>query len=68
VRRRGYLKIGEAKMYARAKADLKESFIWGMDVADSDADYLAGNPMIGPNRWPAFMPELRPALNAYMDA
>ena len=24
--------------------------------------------MIGPNRWPAFMPELRPALNAYMDA
>ena len=55
-------------MYARAKADLKESFIWGMDVADSDADYLAGNPMIGPNRWPAFMPELRPALNAYMDA
>jgi isopenicillin N synthase-like dioxygenase len=67
-RHRGYLKIGEAKMYARAKADLKESFIWGMDVADSDADYLAGNPMIGPNRWPAFMPELRPALNAYMDA
>jgi len=67
-RHRGYLKIGEAKMYARAKADLKESFIWGMDVADNDADYLAGNPMIGPNRWPAFMPELRPALNAYMDA
>ena len=67
-RHRGYLKIGEAKMYARAKADLKESFIWGIDVADEDADYLAGNPMIGPNRWPAFMPGLRPALNAYMDA
>jgi len=26
-RHRGYLKIGEAKMYARARADLKESFI-----------------------------------------
>lgn len=67
-RHRGYLKIGEAKMYQRAKADLKESFIWGIDVPEDDADYLAGNPMIGPNRWPAFMPELRPALNAYMEA
>ncbi len=65
---RGYLKFGEAKMYQRAKADLKESFIWGIDVPDDDADYMAGNPMIGPNRWPAFMPELRPVLNAYMEA
>ncbi|MES2508989.1 MAG: 2-oxoglutarate and iron-dependent oxygenase domain-containing protein [Pseudomonadota bacterium] len=67
-RHRGYLKVGEAKMYSRAQPDLKESFIWGIDVAEDDADYLAGNPMIGPNRWPAFMPELQPALNAYMDA
>jgi len=67
-RHRGYLKIGEAKMHARAKADLKESFIWGIDLPEDDADYLAGNPMIGPNRWPIFMPELRPALNAYLQA
>ncbi|MDB5964616.1 MAG: Isopenicillin synthase [Polaromonas sp.] len=67
-RHRGYLKVGEAKMYSRARPDLKESFIWGVDVPEDDADYLAGNTMIGPNRWPAFMPELRPALNAYMEA
>lgn len=67
-RHRGYLKVGEAKMYSRARPDLKESFIWGIDVPEDDADYIVGNPMMGPNRWPAFMPELRPALNAYMDA
>ena len=26
---RGYIKVGEAKMYDTAKIDLKESFIWG---------------------------------------
>ena len=67
-RHRGYLKVGEAKMYSRAKPDLKESFIWGLDVPEDDVDYLAGNKMIGPNRWPDFLPALRPALNAYMIA
>lgn len=67
-RHRGYLKLGEAKMYDKARPDLKESFVWGIDVPDNDPDYLAGNPMIGPNRWPNWMPELRPVLNAYLAA
>jgi isopenicillin N synthase-like dioxygenase len=67
-RHRGYLKLGEAKMYEKARPDLKESFVWGIDVSDNDPDYLAGNPMIGPNRWPDWMPELRPVLNAYLSA
>ena len=67
-RHRGYLKLGEAKMYDKARPDLKESFVWGIDVEDNDPDYLAGNPMIGPNRWPDWMPELRPTLNTYLDA
>jgi isopenicillin N synthase-like dioxygenase len=66
-RHRGYIKQGEAKMYDRARPDLKESFIWGLDVGEDDPDFLAGNRMIGPNRWPAFMPELRPVLNRYLD-
>jgi isopenicillin N synthase-like dioxygenase len=66
-RHRGYIKQGEAKMYDRARPDLKESFIWGLDVSEDDPDFLAGNRMIGPNRWPAFMPELRPVLNRYLD-
>jgi isopenicillin N synthase-like dioxygenase len=67
-RHRGYLKLGEAKMYEKARPDLKESFVWGIDVPDNDPDYLAGNPMIGPNRWPDWMPELRPVLNGYLAA
>ncbi len=65
---RGFLQIGQAKMHARARPDLKESFVWGLDVPPDDADFLAGNRMIGPNRWPAALPELRPVLNAYFDA
>ena len=67
-RHRGYLKMGEAKMYEKARPDLKESFIWGIDVGEDDPDYQAGNPMMGPNRWPDWMPEMRPVLNAYLDA
>ena len=69
-RHRGFLSIGQARMYGGAKIDLKESFVWGLDTPDTDPDYLAGqtNGMIGPNRWPEWMPELRPQLNAYFDA
>lgn len=65
---RGFLQIGQAKMHSKAKPDLKESFIWGLDVAADDPDYLAGNRMIGPNRWPDFMPHMRASLNEYMAA
>lgn len=67
-RHRGFLPVGQAKMYDKARVDLKESFIWGRDTSADDPDYLAGNRMIGPNRWPTFLPELRPVLNAYFDA
>ncbi len=66
-RHRGYLKMGEAKMYDKAQPDLKESFIWGIDIDDNDADYRGGNRMIGPNRWPDWMPEMQPLLNRYLD-
>ena len=65
---RGFIEMGEAKMYDEAKADLKESFIWGLDVGEDDADYQSGNPLIGPNQWPGFMPEMRSLMVRYMDA
>ena len=67
-RHRGFLQVGQARMYDKAKVDLKESYIWGVDFAADDADYLAGNRMIGPNRWPATLPEMRPLLNTYLEA
>lgn len=65
---RGFLQIGQAKMHGKAKPDLKESFIWGLDVAADDVDVLAGNRMLGPNRWPDSIPEMRATLNEYFDA
>lgn len=64
---RGFIPIGEAKMYARAKVDLKESFIWGIDVAPDDPE-LATNRMLGVNRWPARPPRMRSALSAFLSA
>lgn len=67
-RHRGFLSVGQAKMEVGAKVDLKESFIWGLDVDDDDPDYRAGNRMHGPNRWPESMPSMRPLFNRYFEA
>jgi len=64
----GFIEIGEAKMYAGANVDLKESFVWGLDVEADDPDTLAGNRIIGPNAWPDAMPEMRACLVEYMAA
>ena len=62
----GFIRIGEAKMYDGAKFDLKESYVWGFEpLPDTD---VSGNPFLGPNNWPTFMPELRTALGAFFDA
>jgi isopenicillin N synthase-like dioxygenase len=65
---RGFLKVGEAKMYDRAKVDLKESFIWGLELDEDDPDVRAGRKLMGPNQWPQDMPELRTVLYAYYEA
>ena len=67
-RHRGFLAVGQAKMYAGAKIDLKESFLWGLELDEKDSDVAAGKPLMGPNNWPASQPALRTALSAYYDA
>ncbi|MBI3513730.1 MAG: isopenicillin N synthase family oxygenase [Proteobacteria bacterium] len=68
-RHRGFIEIGEAKMYEAAQPDLKESFIFGLELPESDPDVVAGKPLMGPNRWPdRDLPALRPALTAYFEA
>lgn len=52
---RGFIPVGEAKMYRSARADLKESFIWGLE-------------RVAPNRWPVFQPGLRGPFEAYFEA
>jgi isopenicillin N synthase-like dioxygenase len=63
---RGWLKPGEATMRGNRRPDLKESFVWGREVAPGET--LGPGAMAGPNRWPADMPELKPALMAWFDA
>ncbi|MEZ5741637.1 MAG: 2-oxoglutarate and iron-dependent oxygenase domain-containing protein [Burkholderiaceae bacterium] len=63
---RGYLARGEARMYGAARADLKEVFFFGRELADDDPDLLAGVPLCAPNQWPLEQPGFRPAVLAYL--
>ncbi len=68
ARHRGFLSVGEAKMYGKAKVDLKESFVWGLELPESDPDVMAGKVLMGPNQWPEFEPALQRDLYAYYEA
>jgi isopenicillin N synthase-like dioxygenase len=67
-RHRGWIGQGGAKMYGTARADLKESFVWGLDLPESDPEVAAGTPLMGPNQWPQQMPALRTALYGWYEA
>lgn len=63
---RGWLKPGASKMEDDAKADLKESFIWGHE--DADGTTLHDHPLRGPNQWPCGVPSMEQAAMAYFKA
>lgn len=65
---RGWLEIGAARMYGSAQPDLKESFVWGLEIDENDEDYRAGDRLLAPNRWPAFLPGMRDSLVRYFQA
>lgn len=59
---RGWLKPGASKMHDKARADLKESFIWGYESPQGTLD---DHSLRGPNQWPAFVPELETCAMQY---
>lgn len=63
---RGYLGRGGARMQTGAKADLKESFIFGYE--DADGQTPEDHPLRGANRWPSAMPGLQALAMAYFHA
>ncbi len=65
---RGYLGMGGARMESQVRPDLKESFIWGVDFAPDNPDFVAGNELMPPNRWPEALPGLKTVLLDYLDA
>ena len=60
---RGYVPEGE-EIFAGKTSDLKEAFDLAADLPADDPDYLAGNPMLGPNQWPE-LPGFAERVNAY---
>ena len=67
-RHRGFNALGDATMYQAKRPDYKEFFSIGLELPEDDPDVLAGQALRGPNNWPDFMPELRPALYGYYEA
>ena len=63
---RGYVPIGEEGL-GDETPDLKEAFDTALDLPADDPDYLAGNPMLGPNVWPD-IPGFADAVTAYYHA
>ncbi len=67
-RHRGFLKLGEAVMHGAKRPDLKESFIFGLDLPEDDPDVREGKLLMGPNIWPPALPEMKQVLDAYYAA
>lgn len=65
-RHRGWIGRGGAKMQDDARADLKESFVWGWQ--DETGATPEDHALRGRNRWPDFLPALEPAAMAYFHA
>jgi isopenicillin N synthase-like dioxygenase len=63
---RGYVPLGEEGVEG-GMPDLKEAFDTALDLPPDDPDYLAGNPMLGPNRWPD-LPGFAEAVTTYYAA
>ena len=63
---RGWLPQGGAKMQDDAKADLKESFVWGYQ--NETRTLPDSHELRGHNQWPAAMPELQNLCTQYFTA
>lgn len=62
--RRGFMPYG-INQHPGYDPDLKESYELAWDLPLDDPDVAAGLPLHGPNRWPAELPWLREAAEAY---
>ncbi|NHN91963.1 isopenicillin N synthase family dioxygenase [Acetobacter sicerae] len=63
---RGYVPQGE-EVFPSGSKDLKEAFDLSLDLPSDDPDYLAGNPLLGPNQWPP-IPQFREIITAYYNS
>ena len=65
---RGYIPTDEEEPEGSIRnPDLKESFSLATDLPADDPDFLAGNPLLGPNLWPD-TPGFEDAVDDYYEA
>ena len=64
----GYLCFGEAKMEQAESVDLKESFVWGLDLPDEHPSVTMENPFLGRNQWPVEIPEFKESVYPFFEA
>jgi isopenicillin N synthase-like dioxygenase len=69
---RGYVPVGEegedpSQRDGSKPPDLKEAFDSSLELPADDAEYLAGNPMVGPNQWPE-LPGMAETVTRYYEA
>lgn len=62
---RGFLAVGQAKMHDKARVDLKESFVWGLEL-DPEHPLFGSNPFLVSNQWPACDPQLQDQVYPYL--
>lgn len=65
---RGYIPMFGEKNNSKSQGDVKETFDMAIEIGPDDPDYLAGNPLYGPNQWPAGAPHFQEALNQFFKA
>ena len=65
---RGYVPLFQTHSDRTVKADYHDAFEYSLELPGDDPDYDAGNPLYGPNQWPADLPGYRDAIYAYYDA
>lgn len=68
-RHRGYVAIGglAADSHDADAFDFHEGFEVGLELPETDADFLAGHLMYGPNVWPDELPEFRSVVYGYFE-
>ncbi|MEN6543481.1 2-oxoglutarate and iron-dependent oxygenase domain-containing protein [Parvibaculum sp.] len=66
-RHRGYVPVGglHADAHNTGSHDLQEGFELSLELPETDPDYLAGNPMYGPNVWPEHPADFKEIANGY---
>lgn len=65
---RGYEGLGDQRLDAAAKPDLKESFYCGIEYPDDHPYVLKGHHSYGHNQWPDDLPTMSTQCGRYIDA